>query len=1110
MRNQKRYLILSAVLNLIFIAFSCEVYAIPAAPIVHTLTQPDGTTFQARQWGDEWFHRWETEEGYTIVFDEDLKSWTYAELNNSGKLASSLKRVGIDKVTDGISKHLLPEKNSYFLIPQKTLTHEMSPEYPQNAIPLQGTANIPVILVNFINRTPAYSTTAFNSLLFGTSNYSMKDYYSEVSYGKFTVAPGPGGVVGWYTASNTHDYYGANDADGQDRWPGTLVREAVAAADAAGFNFAPYDQDGDGYADIVAIVHQGTGEEEGSSFTDIWSHRWSLNAAYYWGYSNGGEYTTNDSKPGVGSIKVNNYVIQPEIFYGNMQTVGVFAHEYGHALGLPDLYDRDYSSAGVGNWSLMAGGSWTYVSRPGDRPAHLDPWSKYKLGWITPTIVSGTLINESINQVESNEDIYQLLSGSPSSGGEYFLVENRQKVGFDAGLPGSGLLIWHIDENMSSNDNECYPGGPSCTANHYKVAVMQADNLWELEKSINRGNPGDPYPGSINKTSFTDSNLWNGGANNISITEISTSGPVMTAILSNAGNAITTTTISGNCPDDYPIDCYNGWCCPLVYPYCGTGTNSGMCFTEPQTSTTTSIQPTTSSSSSSSTTSRLTTSSSSSSSSSSNSSSTTSSLPCVDNGDCPAGQGCDNGVCKTKYTLTVQINGEGTGKVLASFEGGGQPLEFMSMGTAQYFTGTEVSLSAIPQLINANLSYKLFGGWNGDLTGLQTPATVTMNSDKNITANFFEVNVNDGQGYVSMVSVVDPLSLPGNVIQNKPKVVPYGFISVGITQITETAMFTVTLPAAAPPGAKWYKCSDQTNGCIDFSRSVISGGTGDGAVLSPDRKSVTVFITDNSIYDDDPATGSITDPSGLGVGCITNSDCNDGLFCNGTETCNQGTCVAGTSPCTAGKTCNETNDTCVSTATTSTSGGGGGGGGGGTSTTTTSITIVTTTIAQQTTTTTVQASTTSTSIAVTTSVPQTTTTTVNKICPGIMVSANNPDRMNQLHQFRDRILLQTAEGREYVRLFYNNQMEIAVILLRNAEALKKAKEIIESLMPEIALTVQNNTMTISRGMMNRINGLLTMINTEASPELKAVIGSLQVDLIRGEAFKKIGIEAKFN
>ncbi len=372
----------------------------------------------------------------------------------------------------------------------------------------------------------------------------MKDYYTEVSYGRFTVSAGPGGIAGWYQASQSHDYYGANVETGnvKDQWPGDLIYEAVRAADNANFNFAPYDQDSDCQVDVVNAIHQGSGEEASGLAADIWSHSWDLNSARAWNRSHYGAYTTKSPCKAGGYIMVNRYVIQPEIFAGGMTTMGVFAHEYGHALGLPDLYDYDFSSQGVGNWSLMAYGTWNGVMRDGDRPAHLDAWSKYKLGWITPTpISSGSPRSPIIQPAYAYASSYQLLDGGPTVGGEYFLIENRQKGGFDAGLPGSGLLIWHIDESRSTNDQECYPGGPSCAAQHYKVALVQADNLWNLEKNQNRGDDGDPYPGASHHGNLTDgsapnSRLYDGSASGISITNIAVSGSNITATLSTDGD----------------------------------------------------------------------------------------------------------------------------------------------------------------------------------------------------------------------------------------------------------------------------------------------------------------------------------------------------------------------------------------------------------------------------------------------------------------------------------------------------------------------------------------------------------------------------------------------
>ncbi|MEC4686263.1 MAG: M6 family metalloprotease domain-containing protein [Nitrospirota bacterium] len=514
-----------------------EAEAVVAAPVVRTLIQADGSAFTARLWGDERLHGWETEDGYSIAFNESLQNWTYAVTDGSGRLTASSWVVGKTRPTEVLQKHIRPAGDVLVEVLQRKAIQP--PDLPQKVVPPSGAANIPVILINFNNTTTTYNTPDFDTLLFGTGNKSMKDYYEEVSYGAFSVSPGPAGVVGWYTTANNHDYYGTNNAQGQDTWPGDLVYEAVAAADAT-VDFSAYDSDGDCYVDVVGIVHQGTGEEVGEASTDIWSHRWNLSSARNSGYSNYGIYTTGDSDASCpGGYKVNDYIIMPELYRTGpppiQSTIGVFAHEYGHALGLPDLYDTDGSSEGIGNWGLMSGGTWNYVTRQGDTPAHMSAWSKYRLGWVTPTQVTYRLTDESIDAAATAADVYQLLSGSPSTGGEYFLVENRQRVTgtFDEGLPAAGLAIWHIEESRTSNANECYP--PSdCSATHYWVSLEQADGNLDLEKNNNRGDSGDLYPGSTNNTSFTgssipDSDLYNGTASYVKVTSISASAPTMTA-----------------------------------------------------------------------------------------------------------------------------------------------------------------------------------------------------------------------------------------------------------------------------------------------------------------------------------------------------------------------------------------------------------------------------------------------------------------------------------------------------------------------------------------------------------------------------------------------------
>lgn len=557
--------------------------AVPASPEVHVLAQPDGTTFTAIQWGDENGHGWETEDGYTIVFEKNMNAWTYARHDLNGNLVGTAYIAGKDAPPADMKKRVRPLVQKDKPVVKRMTTKEMRfntsgetslttappmPDGPELIVPPVGSASFPVILINFPGRTVTYTTSNFNSLLFGTGNHSMKDYYKEVSYGAFHLSGGTGiagravPVAGWYKAQNNHDYYGANDYSGTDSYPGTLVREAVEAADLAGFQFEAYDADGDCYVDVVGIVHQGTGAEASGNSNDIWSHRWNLNDAFSSGRSDGGEYTTIRPCPGHPGVfmKVNDYIIMPEKMGSGMSTMGVFAHEYGHSFGLPDLYDTSNYSEGIGNWSIMAGGSWNKVTRPGDRPAHMDPWCKYELGWITPTLVTSTLYHAPITAAGADfapTNVYKLLSSGTPTSGEYFLVENRQKTGFDAGLPGAGLLIWHIDGNyvsstMSSNavnSSVCIPSSPgSCSSWHYGVALVQADNNFNLEayaspynSSSNRGDSGDPYPGkavnrdfSLTSDPYNNSRLYNGLPSDVTVTDISSSGAIMTATM-NAG-----------------------------------------------------------------------------------------------------------------------------------------------------------------------------------------------------------------------------------------------------------------------------------------------------------------------------------------------------------------------------------------------------------------------------------------------------------------------------------------------------------------------------------------------------------------------------------------------
>ena len=212
-----------------------------------------------------------------------------------------------------------------------------------------------------------------------------------------------------------------------------------------------------------------------------------------------------------------------------IRPIGVYAHEFGHILGLPDLYDRDGGSEGVGNWCLMAGGSW--LGFAGDTPSHMSSWCKIQMGWVDPVIIDQNSSNISVHQLATNPSVIKVWEDD-FHWNRYFLIENRQKTGFDYHLNGDGLLVYHIDEIRSYGAN-AWSGGPVNNDEIHKlVDIEEADGSSDLDNQINRGDSGDPFPGqsdnrTFNQYSDPSTNRYDNSETNISIENISSSGPVM-------------------------------------------------------------------------------------------------------------------------------------------------------------------------------------------------------------------------------------------------------------------------------------------------------------------------------------------------------------------------------------------------------------------------------------------------------------------------------------------------------------------------------------------------------------------------------------------------------
>ncbi len=331
-----------------------------------------------------------------------------------------------------------------------------------------------ILLIDFNDNAHIYSANEFDSLIYGENQNSLRDYYSEVSYGKFTISK-DSDISQWLRAPNNYSYY-IGDSFGiyPGNYPNNVQGIVIAACSLADplIDFSQYDEDADGVVDAIFIVHAGPGAEETGNINYVWSHQWQLSNT---GSGCPGPYHTDDG------VDIDQYSMEPERFENvtGRITVGVFAHEFGHVLGLPDLYDRDRSTYGIGWFGIMAAGSWGNANGqglPGEYPTHFCVWSKYQLGFVSPVEIGrhgvSKLEHESITNAATNPDAYCLLDdpNGPDwnwSGGtgEYFLVENRFRTGFDKSLPGDGLLILHCDDSQTHNDNEEHP----------LVGIMQGD-----------------------------------------------------------------------------------------------------------------------------------------------------------------------------------------------------------------------------------------------------------------------------------------------------------------------------------------------------------------------------------------------------------------------------------------------------------------------------------------------------------------------------------------------------------------------------------------------------------------------------------------------------------
>lgn len=421
-------------------------YAVPAKRGWQTRTQADGTTIEVQVLGDEFCH-------YTINRDGQE-----VRLNAAG----NYEVVGAAPTRAQV-KARRTESPKYRKAPKIGIQPNLAP---------RGI----VILFNFKDSKmkEEHTLAVFDELCNSTNctvnqykgvNYpSAAEYFNDQSDGKYRPIFD---VFGPVTLSKNYAYYGQNDEDGNDMYPTDAVIEACILADQQypELDFANYDSDNDGKVDFVYAIYAGKGEADGGDENTIWPHNWDI-------YTNVLPLTCNaqgqckiDEENGtrmsccyteedvvLDGKTLNNYAMSAELSGSSLSGIGTLCHEFGHVMGLPDLYDTNYDDNYKNNltpseWNIMDGGSYNGGAHC---PPNYDPWEKYFMGWITPENLGnfGRALTLKANGTEGYKTYQINASGQQEAvtkEGLNYYIENRQKQGWDQFVPANGMVIWRIN-----------------------------------------------------------------------------------------------------------------------------------------------------------------------------------------------------------------------------------------------------------------------------------------------------------------------------------------------------------------------------------------------------------------------------------------------------------------------------------------------------------------------------------------------------------------------------------------------------------------------------------------------------------------------------------------
>lgn len=482
-------------LFILLLGFYVSVSAVPAYPYPIKISQPDGTEITILLRGDEFFSYKTTIDGYLLTEDKDGVH-RYAKVDATGRpLSTGVKARELNQRTndeirliEGIDKAAVLMKVNSAQKAARTAAVSASSN-ADNGFPLTGTPRSLVILVNFADKNFVIDDEkqAFTDLL-NEEGYadnggtgSARDYFRDASNGVF--AP-QFDVVGPYTLPQNMEYYGGNISD-NDKNPRQMVLDACQLADEAGLDFIQYDSDNNGVIDNVFIYYAGYNEAEGGGDNTVWPHRWSMPSSSNYRFD---------------GVQVWDYACTSELrgrTGANMCGIGTFAHEFGHVLGLPDYYATNGADHfTLDRWHIMDGGAY---NNQGRTPPTYSAYDRFFLDWLKPielkvaqNVTLNPLLDSNEAFVITKEGNHNMVGNNPQPR-EFFILENRQKSGWDAYLPGHGMLITKVYYNPAT----WYSNGPNNDPNAMGMDIMEADGYPNSNTMS-----GDPFPGTYSKTAY--------------------------------------------------------------------------------------------------------------------------------------------------------------------------------------------------------------------------------------------------------------------------------------------------------------------------------------------------------------------------------------------------------------------------------------------------------------------------------------------------------------------------------------------------------------------------------------------------------------------------------